>query len=277
MGEETRIANLSYIICERPDSFGSFESFMAAVRRVKELGYNGVELNVGRPLGFDIEVLAHATESLQLRVVSFLTGSSYFQDGLCLSSPRAEVRQHAVERLSEITKLAARFGAVMVVGQMQGFLTDEPDRALGETRIEESMKRVTEAAEQNGATIAFEPVNHLQAGFHNSLQDVVALADRIGSSHFRPMLDTFHMNIEENSMTEPIHRAGPRLAHFHLCESNGHALGTGHFDFKPIVAALRAIGYDGFVSVKAYRDPWATGAEASMKFLRAQNLAPAMR
>jgi sugar phosphate isomerase/epimerase len=267
------MANLSYIIVERPDTFGSLDNFTAALRRIKELGYDGVEFNLTRPAGFEVDALARFVESIHLPVVSFLTGANYFSDGLCLSSPRAEVRQRAVERLREYAKIAARFGAVLVIGQMQGFLSDEPDRAVGEARIEECLKRVVEAAEQYGTTIAFEPVNHLQAGFNNSLSDVMALAARLGSVRFKPMLDTFHLNIEEKSMTEPIYRAGRDLGHFHLCESNGSLLGSGHLDFKEIFAALRTTGYAGYVSTKIYRQPWAVGAEASIRFLAELNLA----
>ncbi len=197
-----------------------------------------------------------------------MTGANYFREGLCLSSPRAEVRERAVTRLQAGTAVAAQFGAVMVVGQMQGFLSDEPDRAVGEARIAECMKRVVEHAEKNGTTIAFEPVNHLQAGFHNTLADVMNLAARVGSPRLRPMLDTFHMNIEERSMTEPIYRAGKELAHFHLCESNGSLLGSGHFEFMPLFAALDEIGYAGYVSLKIYRQPWAVGARASIEYLQ---------
>jgi D-psicose/D-tagatose/L-ribulose 3-epimerase len=184
------------------------------------LGYAGVEFNLTRPADFKAQVLARFVESHHLPVVSFLTGANYFRDGLCLCSPRAETRQRAVERLQHCVKIAAQFGALLVIGQMQGFRSDEPDREVGEARIEECLKRVVEAAEQHGTTLVFEPVNHLQAGFHNSLGEVMALAARIGSARFKPMLDTFHMNIEEESMTEPIFRAGRDLAHFHLCESN---------------------------------------------------------
>jgi sugar phosphate isomerase/epimerase len=81
------------------------------------------------------------------------------------------------------------------------------------------------------------------------------------------------MNIEEKSMTEPIFRVGRELAHFHLCESNGSLLGSGHMNFKEIVGALDTIGYAGYASVKVYRQPWAVGAEASIRFLAELNLA----
>lgn len=258
----------SYILVDHPRTFGSFEAFADVLRRVRALGYQGVEFNLTEPAGFDVDGLLKLTMAMDFPVVSFLTGVNYFADGLCLSSPNAEVRRRAVERLEYCASVAARFGAVLVVGQMQGFLSDEPDHAVGEKRIAECMKRVTNAAERYGTTIVFEPVNHLQAGFNNSLADVMALAAEIDSPHFKPMLDTFHMNIEETSMTEPILRVNKALGHFHLCESNGSVLGSGHLDFKPILASLEKIGYGGYVSFKVYRQPWAVGAETSLVHLK---------
>ena len=92
---------------------------------------------------------------------------------------------------------------------------------------------------EHGATVVVEPVNHLQCGFHNTLDAVLNLTERIGSKQLKPMLDSFHMNIEETSMTEPILRAGKNLApHFHLCESNGGFLGSGHLNLRPILETL---------------------------------------
>jgi len=261
------MAKFSFIIVERPDSFFSFDAFAEALRSVKELGFTGVEFNLTGPSGYEVDAIARVSQSIDLPVVSFLTGANYFSDGLCLSSPSVDVRRRAVERLQTYTQIAARFGAVLVIGQMQGFPEDEPNRAVGEARIEECLKPVVESAEKFGATIAFEPVNHLQAGFHPTLADVMALALRLGSPRFKPMLDTFHMNIEETSMIEPIYRAGSGLAHFHLCESNGSFLGSGHFDVKRIIAALDQTGYSGYISVKVYRQPWMLVAPTTMRFL----------
>ena len=260
--------SLSYILVERLDSFGSFADLQSALHHIKALGYGGVELNLTPNVGFEMDALARFAESIQLPIVSFLTGANYFSEGLCLSSPDAGVRDRAVRRLQECAAIASQFGALLVVGQMQGFLSDEPDPSKGEARIESCLKRVVEATEQYGTSIAFEPVNHLQVGFHNNLEAAMALARRIDSPRFKPMLDTFHMNIEEVSLTEPIHRAGRHLAHFHLCESNGSLLGSGHLNLGAVFAALDKIEYRGFASVKVYRDAWKAGAESSIKYLR---------
>jgi len=259
--------SLSYILVERLDSFSSFEDLQSVLHHIKALGYDGVELNLTPNVAFEMEALAHFTESIQLPVVSFLTGANYFSEGLCLSSPEVGMRDRAVRRLEECAAVASRFGALLVVGQMQGFLSDEPDQSKGEARIESGLKRVVETTEQYRTTIAFEPVNHLQAGFHNTLEAVMALARRIESPRFKPMLDSFHMNIEEVSLTKAIYQAGRDLAHFHLCESNGSFLGSGHLDLAAVFAALDKIEYRGFVSVKVYRHAWKAGAESSIRYL----------
>src|SRR5512140_1510290 len=115
------MAKYSFIIVDRPDSFATFDVFADALRLVKELGFAGVEFNLTGPSGYELDAMANVVESIKLPIVSFLTGANYFSDGLCLSSPSAEVRGRAVERLHAYTQIAARFGAVLVIGQMQGF------------------------------------------------------------------------------------------------------------------------------------------------------------
>src|SRR5579862_5726077 len=147
------MTKFSFIIVESPDSFGSFEQFAVALRRIKELGFMGVEFSLTGPSGYEVDAVARLSESVDLPVVSFLTGANYFREGLCLSSPRDDVRRQSVERLRAYTQIAARFGALLVLGQMQGFLSDEPNRAVAEARIEEGLKRVIESAERHGTTI----------------------------------------------------------------------------------------------------------------------------
>ena len=84
--------SLSYILVERLDSFGSFENLQSVLHHIKALGYGGVELNLTPNVGFEMDALAHFAESIQLPIVSFLTGANYFSEGLCLSSPDAGVR-----------------------------------------------------------------------------------------------------------------------------------------------------------------------------------------
>ena len=126
------------------------------------------------------------------------------------------------------------------------------------------------AAVDEGVELVVEPINHLQVGFHNSVNEVRDLVAAIDVPAFKLMVDTIHMNIEETSLIEPIRACGAALRHVHLCESNGALLGSGHIAFKVVLETLDEIGYDGFASVKVYRKAgFREAAQRSLDFLRA--------
>jgi sugar phosphate isomerase/epimerase len=58
------------------------------------------------------------------------------------------------------------------------------------------------------------------------------------------MADTFHMNIEERSISGAILAHADVLNHVHLSDSNRLAPGLGHIDFAEVLGALAEVGYD---------------------------------
>ena len=259
--------NYSYIIIDRLSSFGSDSEVQRTFAFLKECGYQGVELNLTEPLGVDSADLKKWINDLGLVVPSFLTGEAY-NDGYCLSSADASIRHKTVERLIGYLDAARQFDAILVVGLLQGLRSDEPDRDVANGRITDCLRQVADAAEKRNVQVVIEPVNHLQVGFNNSVAEVRQIIATIGSPAIRPMVDTIHMNIEEASLTQPILDCGPELRHVHLCESNGALFGTGHIDFRSVLDTLKQIGYEGFASVKVYREGIERGARSAIEYLR---------
>jgi sugar phosphate isomerase/epimerase len=223
------------------------------MERLAAMGYQGVELSAMHPPPYPAEELLRVAERLRMPIVSFLSGWSYAHEKLCLASPDPAVRQRAVERLGTYVDYAAPLGAVIVVGLMQGLRSDEPDGARAADRIGDCLRRAAERAAAKKVTLVLEPVNHLQVGFHHTAAEASALVARVGSPALSYMLDTIHLHIEERSVCETILNHGRRIRHFHLCESNGGAFGSGAIDFPQVIAALRQAAYPHFVSVKIYR------------------------
>ena len=233
------------------------------------LGYAGIELTATHPLGYSVDDIAALVDRHKLPVVSFLSGWSYPNEGLCLSSPDSNVRLFAADRLAEYAAIAARLGAVVVVGLMQGLRSDEPDPSTANDRIVETLRIVAPVADDLGTTLVLEPVNHYQVGFNNTAAEARAIVDRVDSPGMGYMLDTVHMNIEERSIVGTIREHGPSIRHFHLCETNGGRFGTGGLDFPSVMAALRDARYDRFASVKVYRGAsYDEAARGSAEFLR---------
>jgi len=257
----------SFIIIERPVDLGP-EELAFRFHRLAELGYAGAELNLMPASDAFFDHIERALSASGLVIPSFLTGEAY-GEGLCLSSPNAAVRKATVDRLIGYLPTVKRFGAIMIVGLLQGRASDEPNAELAVARIEDGLRRVAEAAAAAGVDVVIEPVNHLQVGFHNSVAEVRALIGRINSPALRPMVDTIHMNIEEASLTDPVRACGTALRHVHLCESHAGRLGTGRVDFPAVLATLRDIGYRHWCSVKVYRRlGFAEAAKSSIEFLR---------
>jgi 5-keto-L-gluconate epimerase len=257
---------LSFILCQTVPDLTELDRRMGLIA---SFGYQGIELTASHPFPYTIEEVIALTRKHRLQVVSLLSGWSYANEQLCLSSPRADIRQRAVDRLVEYAGHAAQLGAVLVVGLMQGLSSDEPDELEANRRIASCLQAVARAAVAHDTTIVLEPVNHLQVGFNQTAMEAAAMVERVGSPGLSYMLDTIHMNIEERSIVETIRAHGRRIRHFHLCETNGGPFGTGNLDFSSVFKTLEEIGYAHSVSVKIYRKAdWAEAARGAITFLR---------
>jgi D-psicose/D-tagatose/L-ribulose 3-epimerase len=80
----------------------------------------------------------------------------------------------------------------------------------------------------------------------------VAFVREVGKPNVKVMLDTFHMNIEEDSFGNAIRTAGLVLGHFHTGENNRRVPGKGRLPWHEIGTALREIGYGGAVVMEPF-------------------------
>jgi 5-keto-L-gluconate epimerase len=235
-----------------PASYGSWEELERDVALVKSSGYDAVELQIADPSLFEEARVVSLLSRAGLPLCAFQTGATYATRGNCLSSPDPRVRQRTISLLRSHVDLAARLEAVIVFGSLQGRRSDEPIAEAGRARIVDALRDVCRYASDKGVVIAMEPVNHLEVGWHTTIAEVESLARGLALPGARMMIDSFHMNIEERSMTAAIPRISDLLAHVHLSETNRDILGAGHWDTAGFLAALAAAGYRGCVSVGVY-------------------------
>jgi sugar phosphate isomerase/epimerase len=221
------------------------------LRRAADLGYDAVELHLRDPAAEDLESVRRETDRLGLAVSSFGSGQGATVDGLTLTAVDPQIRERALQRLRGHVAAAAEFGAVVVIGSMQGRLEADPRlRALQLDGACEALAQLADAADARNVRVLIEPLNRYETNFNNTAADVLALLERVQRPALGVLLDTFHMNIEETSSPDAIRRAGRHLGLVHLADSNRGAAGTGHTDFAPILAALRAIDYTGYLSAE---------------------------
>jgi len=94
-------------------------------------------------------------------------------------------------------------------------------------RAVEGVREAIKVAEDCGVVFCVEVVNRFEQFMMNTAAEGIAFAERVGSPNCKLLLDTFHMNIEEDSLRGSIVEAGSWLGHFHLGETNRRPPGRG--------------------------------------------------
>jgi len=219
------------------------------------MGYDGLELHISDPRMADASFLKELAVSHGLEIPAIGTGPTYTSHGISLLSGPS-VRKRAVDRLQEYIKLAGDLEAVVIVGLIRGRLSGGRfTRYRAWKTIQDCLSRSARVAEQNGVTLAIEPINRYETDLINTVAEALKMASDIDSESVKIMADTFHMNIEEASIADSLRQSGGRLAHFHVADSNRLAPGKGHIDFASIISELKGIGYAGYLSAEILPKP----------------------
>lgn len=131
--------------------------------------------------------------------------------------------------------------------------TPETDKAADTDRSVARMQRLADLAADHGITLCMEALNRFEGYMINTADECLAYVRAVNRPNVKVMLDTFHMNIEEDSLTDAIRKSGPLLGHFHVGEANRRCPGpNGRFDWAAIGRALRSIGYAGGVVMEPF-------------------------
>jgi sugar phosphate isomerase/epimerase len=174
--------------------------------------------------------------------------------GLYVTHPDKGVRRRTSDYFVRLVDLCADLGgSVMVIGspQQRSLLPGVTyDEALG--YAQDVFTPVLEPAGRRGVTLAFEPLGPAETDFINTVAEAKWLVDSMGSPHFRLNIDVKAMSSEGEPVPAVVHSARGYVAHVQVNDPNLLGPGMGEVKYEPIVAALRDIGYDGWLSVEAF-------------------------
>jgi sugar phosphate isomerase/epimerase len=174
-----------------------------------------------------------------------------------LLDPDPRERFAGKELTKERLHLAGILGAVgvLVVAQF-GPVPRLPDLSPYKTAAElerelcvVQLRELAPAAAEAGVPIFLEPLNRYEQHLVNRLDQGVAFCEQVGEE-IKIMADFFHMHIEEVDIAGSILAAGPHIVHVHVADSNRLQPGRGHLDFRTGFAALKEVGYDGYLGIE---------------------------
>ena len=228
------------------------------VARAKKCGFDILEINapkVTRMSDAERDKLKGAAADGGLS----LTYSIGMTADMDLVSEDATVRKKGVAFLQDVSKAMKYMGGTVMAGinysSWPRKLLPGEDKQILTDRAIAGVQEAIKAAEDNDVLFCVEVVNRFEQFIMNTAAEGVAFAERVGSPNCKILLDTFHMNIEEDSLRGSIIEAGDWLGHFHLGESNRRPPGQGRLPWPEIFGALREINYQGAVVMEPFLLP----------------------
>lgn len=234
------------------------EGFAAAKRH----GYDAVELFFPGPDFISVgEVKALATQH-ELGIAAVGTGAGMVKHGLSLTDPDPAKREAALKFIVEMIDFGGQLGAPAILGSMQGKWGGEVSRDLALTWLADALNTAGAAAARHGVPFIYEPLNRYETNLINHLAEGARYLEKNDFENVVLLADLFHMNIEESDIAAAIIEAGKHTGHVHFADSNRSAMGMGHTDPAPIIAALREVGYEGYLSAEVFPKPDAEACAA---------------
>jgi D-psicose/D-tagatose/L-ribulose 3-epimerase len=227
------------------------DEHLPLLRDIKSWGFDGVELPMFNLAGSDWLALSGTLNDLGLgrTVVTVLP------EGANLIGESAAERQAAIDHLKGCVDACVTLGAETICGP----LYSPVGRLVGRGRTEaefqyavDGLKAVGQHAQGSGVTLSVEPLNRFETYFLNCQADASRLTDAVGLDTVFHQYDTFHANIEEKNITHAIETGGHRINHVHISANDRATPGEDHVPWKETFAALKSIGYDGWLTIEAF-------------------------
>ena len=234
------------------------EGFAAA----KKHGYDSVELFFPGPDFITVEEVKALAAEHDLGIAAVGTGAGMVKHGLSLTDPDPAKREAALEFIIKMIDFGGQLGAPAILGSMQGKWGGDLSRDQALSLLADALKAAGAAAAKHGVPFIYEPLNRYETNLINHLAEGARYIEDNNLDNIVLLADLFHMNIEESDVAQAIIDAGKHTGHVHFADSNRNAMGMGHTDAAPIVAALKQVGYTGYLSAEVFPKPDADACAA---------------
>lgn len=217
------------------------------ISKVKKLGFDVLEISCAMLKEISTQELM---EMKKMAADAGITLTAGYGPGANenLASANEDVVKNAVAFYTDILKKLEILEIHTLGGGIYSYwpvdYTKPIDKAGDWERSVKNVRTVGKIAGECGVDYCLEVLNRFEGYLLNTCAECKAFVEQVDVPAVKIMLDTFHMNIEEDSMVEAILLAGDRLGHFHVGENNRRLPGKGGMPWYEIGSALRAIGYD---------------------------------
>ena len=214
-------------------------------KKVSDIGFDILEISAGDLLAMsdrDIDELKAVSKDSGIEITSNIGPARKYD----VASPDEETRERGIKFLSDIMKKMDRLDSRALVGVMYTYWPnafDDLDKEAQWERGVKSVKRMGGVARELGIDFCLEVVNRFETNILNTAEEGLRYLKDVDCDSVKLLLDTFHMNIEEDNIPDAFRLCGDKLGHIHVGEGNRKLPGQGHLPWEEIGKALNEIGY----------------------------------
>jgi D-psicose/D-tagatose/L-ribulose 3-epimerase len=229
------------------------QSFLELAPKVKQLGFDILELAIEGTDGIDLKKIKEGLENNGLTTV--VCGAFGPDRNICSNDPK--IRENAKAYIRWLVDAAAELGSPTVCGPMysavgKDHLRDEKARKEEWDLAVAGVSEMADYAESKGIKLAMEPLNRFETDMINTAAQGLDFIRQTGKKNIGLHLDTFHMHLEEKSSADAIRLTGDKIYHFHTCENDRGVPGTGQVHWEEISKALKEVDYQGPVVIESF-------------------------
>ncbi|WP_115720154.1 sugar phosphate isomerase/epimerase family protein [Gallaecimonas mangrovi] len=154
---------------------------------------------------------------------------------------------------SRAVDLSAALGPnipVCLQGMSTWTVTQADDQSQWDMLVS-ACRTIAEYAAEKSVPLLYELCNRYEVPLMHNSGDYQRLIRALGGANIGVLLDSFHMNIEEeHDPCQVIRRFASKTGIYHISDSNRGGIGTGHIDFVAQFRALYQGGFSGDVAME---------------------------
>jgi D-psicose/D-tagatose/L-ribulose 3-epimerase len=223
----------------------------ALLRDIRATGFDGVEIPVFEGDPDHYARLGAALDRIGLQRTAV---SAMGDPGQNLIGDRA-ARAAGLAQMGWAIDCAAALGAATLSGPLHstlGHFSGAGPTAEEVARSVSSQRAIGDLAAARGVTIGLEALNRFECYLVNTMAALSHHLDEIAHPNIRAMYDTFHANIEEADPIAAFTDHLRHIAHVHISENDRGVPGRGNIPWAETFAAIRASGYDGWLTIESF-------------------------
>ncbi len=243
--------------------------FDETARRIAAIGYEGLELLADVPHAWPAGLLEGPKKAILAAMaqnnLGFSNVNAFMMNAIAdhrqpywhpsYIEPDPNYARVRIDHTRRALELCAELGAPHVTTEPGGPIPSGVSRAQAVDRFVEALKPLAEHAEKLGVMLLVEPEPELLV---ERTDQYLEIQDRVGSGALGLNFDVGHAFCVSEDLPKAIAAMAPYTKHYHLEDIAAtrvhHHLppGEGAIDFAEVVAAIKATGYDGWLTVELY-------------------------